>query len=76
MSNREKALAMVRELPENKLILVIAYMQGIEDSSELDEIPNAETLAALEETDKALKNGTLERFSGSTDDFFADLLED
>ncbi len=42
------------------------------DENEIEEIPNAETLEAFEE----LNNGGGYRFSGTTEDFFKNILED
>lgn len=74
MSDRERAIQMVKELPENKIIFVLTYLQGLEDG--LDEIPNEETLQALAESDQQLKDGTIERFSGSTEDLFSSILSE
>lgn len=74
MSDRDRAIQMVRELPDNKIIFVLTYLQGLEDG--LDEIPNDETLQALAESDQQLKDGTIERFSGATEDLFSSILSE
>ena len=48
---------------------VISYLQG---AAIPDEVPNAETIAAIEELEAG--GGTV--FTGSTDDFFKQLMED
>lgn len=69
MSNKERAIQLLERIPEWKMIYVIGLLEG---AAIPDEIPNEETLAAMEE----LENGGGEVFSGSTDDFFKMLLED
>ena len=69
MSNRELAKNLIDQIPENRLFYVISYLQG---AAIPDEMPNTGTLAAMEELD----NGGGHRFSGSTKDLFAELMED
>lgn len=69
MSNKERAIQLLERIPEWKMIYVIGLLEG---AAIPDEIPNEETLAAMEE----LENGGGEVFSGSTDDFFKMLLKD
>ena len=69
MSNRELAKNLIDQIPENKLIFIIAYLQG---AAIPDEKPNAETLKAFAE----LENGGGTLFSGSTEDLFSELMED
>lgn len=73
MSEREKIQEIVNNLPDDKLIFVLTYLQGLEDG--LSEDPNDETLAAFAETDAALNDGTIKPFTGSTKDFLDDILE-
>lgn len=69
MSNKDLAKSLIDQIPEEKMYYVIAYLQG---AAIPNEIPNTDTLNAIQE----IKNdgGTL--FSGSTDDLFAELMED
>lgn len=67
MSNREFAKSLIDQIPEGKLIYVISYLQG---AAIPEEIPNAETLAAIEE----LENGDGTVFTDSTTDLFAELM--
>ncbi len=67
MSNREFAKSLIDQIPESKLIYVISYLQG---AAIPEEIPNAETLAAIEE----LENGDGTVFTDSTTDLFAELM--
>ena len=71
MSTRELAKSLIDQVPENKLLYIIAYLQGaaIPDESET---PNADTLEAFEELDnggghtfKSLLN-LVEYFTSST----------
>ena len=69
MSNRELAKTLIDQIPESRLFYVIAYLQG---AAVPDETPNADTLEAMEE----LKNGGGHRFTGTTAQLFAELMED
>ena len=69
MSNRELVKNLIDQIPENRLFYVISYLQG---AAIPDEMPNTGTLEAMEELD----NGGGHRFSGSTKDLFAELMED
>ena len=69
MSNRELAKKLIDQIPESRMYYVISYLQG---AAVPDEIPNAETIAAIEE----LENGGGTLFTGSTEDLFAELMED
>ena len=64
MSNREFAKNLIDQVPESKLLYVVAYLQGVVVP---DETPNAETIAAMQE----LENGGGELWTGSTKDLFA-----
>ena len=68
MSNRELAKNLIDQIPESKLFYVISYLQG---AAVPEEIPNEETLESMAE----LENGGGFRFSGSTEDLFAELDE-
>lgn len=74
MSSRELARSLIDQVPEEKLLYVVAYLESVTVPNEIsdDEIPNDETLAAFAELD----NGGGHRFSGSTEQLFAELLED
>lgn len=74
MSEREQVYQLLDTVPSYNLKYVIAYLQGLTET-DADE-PNAETIAAMEEGDEMLKNGTGQRFEGSTEDFFKMLLEE
>ena len=65
MSNRELAKTLIDQIPEGKLLYIIPYLQG---AAIPDEIPNAETLEELD-------SGGGHTFTGSTEDFFAELME-
>ena len=67
MSYREFAKNLIDQIPEGRLYYVISYLQG---AAVPDEIPNAETLAAIEELD----NGDGFVFTGSTEEMFAAIL--
>ena len=65
MSNREKVIEIVNTMPEYRISGLLAFLQSYED------IPNAETIAAMEEVDEMIRTGAGQHFSGSTEDFFA-----
>ena len=69
MSNREFAKSLIDQIPESRLFYVISYLQG---AAVPDETPNAETLAAFAELD----NGGGHSFSGTTEELFAELMEE
>lgn len=66
MSNREFAKSLIDQIPESKLFYIISYLQG---AAIPDEMPNAETLESMAE----LESGGGIRFTGSTEDLFAEL---
>lgn len=69
MSNRDFAKNLIDQIPESRLFYVISYLQG---AAVPDETPNVDTLAAFTELD----SGGGHRFSGSTEQLFAELMED
>lgn len=64
MSNRDFAKSLIDQVPESKLLYVVAYLQGV---TVPDETPNAVTIAAMEE----LESGGGELWTGSTKGLFA-----
>lgn len=64
MSNREFAKNLIDQVPESKLLYVVAYLQGVVVP---DETPNATTIAAMQE----LENDGGELWTGSTKALFA-----
>lgn len=68
MSNRDFAKSLIDQIPESKLLYVVAYLQG---AALPDETPNAETLEAFGELD----NGGGHRFTGTTEQLFSELME-
>lgn len=79
MSNIELAKSMIDRLPEDKIIFIINILENIGELSGLDiypeHEPNKDTIEAIEEVNKMIKNNTGEAFDGSTADFFAGLGE-
>lgn len=69
MSNRELAKQLIDQIPESKMYYVVSYLQG---AAVPEEIPNADTAASMEELESG--GGTL--FTGSTEDLFAELMEE
>ncbi len=69
MSNRELAKSLIDQIPESRLLYVLAYLQG---AALPDETPNQETIEAIQE----LENGGGHLFTGTTEQLFAELMED
>ncbi|MCH5281824.1 MAG: hypothetical protein J1E61_10185 [Lachnospiraceae bacterium] len=73
MSNRDFAKNLIDQVPDNKILYVIAYLQALTIS---DETPNDETIEAIKEVAEMIHTGTGEHFTGSTSDFFDTLMEE
>ncbi|MFG6330368.1 MAG: hypothetical protein K1W28_00845 [Lachnospiraceae bacterium] len=69
MSYKELAKNLIDQIPDSKMYYIVAYLQG---AAVPDEIPNAETISAMEE----LENGGGTLFTGSTEALFAELMEE
>lgn len=68
MGYKEIAKNLIDQIPESKMYYIVAYLQGAAIPSE---VPNAETIASIEE----LEAGGGTKFTGSTEDLFAELIE-
>ena len=69
MSNKERAIQLLDQVPESKMYYVIGFLEGV---AVPDEIPNNETLAAFAEVDEMKKTGAGQRFN-NLDDLWAGL---
>jgi hypothetical protein len=69
MSNREVAKNLIDQIPEGKLVYIIAYLQG---AAVPELTPNTDTLEAMAELD----SGGGHTFKGSASQLFAEILED
>ena len=69
MSCKELAKKLIDQIPDSKMYYIVAYLQG---AAVPEEVPNAETIASIEE----LENGGGNLFKGSTEDLFAELMEE
>lgn len=67
MSTRDVALNIVNMMDEEQLQGFVALFQGI-----VSDIPNEETIAAMEEAENMLKDPNAKKFT-SVDDLFAEL---
>lgn len=80
MSYQDIAKDMIDHLPEDKMIFIINILQNIGEMSGVDVYPhfepNSETIAAMAETDEMIKTGCGQHFEGSTEELFAQLLEE
>ena len=69
MSNKERAIQLLDQVPESKMYYVIGFLEGV---AVPDEIPNNETLAAFAEVDEMKKTGAGQKFN-NLDDLWASL---
>ena len=73
MSDRERAIQLLNVIDDEKMVYVVGILENLTGFAD---IPNNETIEAIREGDEMLKNGTGQRFTGSTEDFFNMLLEE
>lgn len=73
MSEMERASALLGMVPPYKLGDAIAYLQGLIAGAAAgeEEIPNAETTAAMQEINEMIRTGSGQRFKGSAAELFA-----
>ena len=80
MSYKELAKNMIDRLPDDKMIFIINMLEGLGEMSGLDIYPafepNAETIAAMAETDEMIRAGSGQHFEGATEELFAQILEE
>ena len=73
MSYQEIAKDMLDKLPDDKIIYVINILENLGEMCGLKLYPNyesnKETIEAIEEVDKMIKEGTEEHFEGNTVEF-------
>lgn len=66
MSDREKAIQILNDIPDYKIGYIVSYLQGyVHGMTDGEEMPNKETLEAFEEGDEMLTNGTGERYKSA-----------
>ena len=73
MSEMERASSLLGMVPQYKLGYVIAYLQGIVAgiTAEQEDVPNAETIAAMQEVNEMIRTGSGQHFQGTTEELFA-----
>lgn len=73
MSNREQVLQAVNNMPDSMLGYVLAYIQGLitNVTANQEDVPNAETVAAMQEVNEMIRTGSGQRFQGTAEEFFA-----
>ena len=73
MSEMERASSLLGMVPQYKLGYVIAYLQGIVAgiTADQEDVPNAETIAAMEEVNEMIRTGSGQHFQGTTEELFA-----
>ena len=67
MSTRDAALNIINLMDEEQLRSFVSLFRGV-----VSDIPNEETIAAMQEAEDMLKDPNAQKFS-SVDDLFADL---
>ncbi len=73
MSDREKAIQILNEIPDYRIGYIVSYLQGyLHGITDGEEIPNKETLEAFKEGDEMLANGTGKRYTSAAN-LFADM---
>ena len=80
MSYQEIAKTMIDRLPDDKMIFVINMLEGLGEMSGIDIYPdfkpNADTIAAMAETDEMIRTGSGQHFEGTTEELFSQILEE
>lgn len=73
MSEMERASALLSMVPEYKLGYAIAYLQGLiaDITADQKDIPNSETIAAMQEVNEMIRTGSGQHFQGTAEEFFA-----
>lgn len=73
MSEMERASSLLGMVPQYKLGYVIAYLQGIVAgiTADQEDVPNAETIAAMQEVNEMIRTGSGQHFQGTTEELFA-----
>lgn len=69
MSSREEVLQIVNAMPEYKIDGLLGMLRAFLFDN--GEVPNAVTVAALQEGDEMLRTGKGQHFQGTAEDFFA-----
>lgn len=69
MSSRDQVMQIVDALPDYKVDGLLGFLRLF--TAEQEDIPNAETIAALREGDEMLRTGKGQHFKGTAEEFFA-----
>lgn len=69
MSSKDQVFQIVDAMPEYKVDVLLNFLRAFMDDQE--DIPNAETIAALLEGDEMLRTGKGQHFQGTAKEFFA-----
>lgn len=74
MSNRDICISMLDDFTEAQLVNVAAMLRTLKQTiadAVYGEVPNAETVAAMQEVNEMIRTGSGQHFQGSAEDFFA-----
>lgn len=71
MSDREQVLQIVNEMPDYKVSGLLGMLRSFLFDIDNNEVPNAVTVAALQEGDEMLRTGKGQHFQGTAEEFFA-----
>lgn len=69
MSSREEVLQIVNAMPEYKIDGLLGMLRAFLFDN--GEVPNAETVAAMQEVNEMIRTGSGQRFQGTAEEFFA-----
>ena len=73
MSYKELAKNLIDLIPDSKMYYIVAYLQG---AAIPEELPNTETIEALEEVEEMIRNGSGQHFHGTAEEFTDILLSE
>lgn len=71
MSDREQVLQIVNDMPDYKVSGLLSMLRSFLFDIDNSEVPNAVTVAALQEGDEMLRTGKGQHFQGTAEEFFA-----
>lgn len=74
MSSRDQVIQIVDAMPEYQVDGLLDFLR-LFIGNKVD-VPNAETIAALQEGDEMLRTGSGQAWTGSTEELFKQILEE
>lgn len=74
MSNHDICVSMLDDFTDAQLVNVAAILRTLKQTiadAVYGEVPNAETVAAMQEVNEMIRTGSGQRFQGTAEEFFA-----